>query len=80
MAKQHSAPPAWQAWSVAAAIIVAFLVGGIGVIVAWPIFWVGVAILVLALLFGWRVHVMEFTEEYAIGGERVEPGTKSIHG
>ncbi|MHB2023349.1 MAG: HGxxPAAW family protein [Mycobacteriales bacterium] len=80
MAKQHTAPPAWQAWTVAALIIVGFLVGGIGVIVGWPIFWVGVGIVVVSCLLGWLIHVMEFTEEYELEGERVEPGTRRLYG
>ena len=80
MSKLENAPPAWQAWTVAAFIIVGFLVGGIGVIVAWPIFWVGVGIVVLSVLVGWRIKLMEFTEEYQVGGETVEPGSRMLHG
>jgi hypothetical protein len=80
MARTHSAPPAWQAWSVTVIVILGALVGGIGVIVGWPVFWVGVGIVAFGFLFGWRIRVMEFTEEYDLDGERSEPGTKSIYG
>lgn len=80
MAKSHLAPPAWQAWGVSIILIVGVVIGCIGTIVGWPVFWVGVGVFFLGLLIGWRVHVMEFTEEYELEGERIEPGTTMLHG
>lgn len=79
MAKRE-APPPWQAWSVAGLMILAFAVGGCGVILSWPMFWAGVGLLVVSVLLGWRIRLMEFTEEYAIHGQKVEPGTTRFHG
>jgi hypothetical protein len=80
MAKRAEAPEPWQAWSVAIMIILGFAIGGVGVIFGWPMFWAGVAIVGVALLVGWRIRIMQFTEEYHLAGERVEPQTKAFHG
>lgn len=78
--RTHGAPPARLAWAVVAVIVVGFIVGGIGTIEGWPIFWAGVGIAAFGVVFGRLIRIMEYTEEYAIEGERVEPGTQAWHG
>ncbi|MFL6070673.1 MAG: HGxxPAAW family protein [Actinomycetes bacterium] len=54
--KHGSTPAAWTAVTI---IMVAFLVGGIGVVVAQPwIFWVGVGLVVVGLVVGKVMQMM----------------------
>lgn len=80
MAKSERAPAPWQAWTAAVTIMTGAVVGGLGVIFGWPIFWAGVGVVLIGLVAGRVVRLMDFTEEYSLHGERVEPGTRSLHG
>lgn len=53
----HGSTPA--AWTAVTIIMVAFLVGGIGVVVAQPwLFWVGAALVVVGLVVGKVMQMM----------------------
>ena len=53
----HGSTPA--AWTAVTIIMVAFLVGGIGVVVAQPwLFWAGVALVVVGLVVGKVMQMM----------------------
>jgi hypothetical protein len=53
----HGSTPA--AWTAVTIIMVAFLVGGIGVVAAQPwLFWVGVALVVVGLVVGKVMQMM----------------------
>ena len=53
----HGSTPA--AWTAVTIIMFAFLVGGIGVVVAQPwLFWVGAALVVVGLVVGKAMHMM----------------------
>lgn len=53
----HGSNPA--AWTAVTIIMVAFLVGGIGVVAAQPwLFWVGVALIVVGILVGKVMQMM----------------------
>jgi hypothetical protein len=74
-------PSAWQAWTMVTIVTLGFLVGGLGVIYGWPLFWAGVGVVAAGIVYGRIIHVMEFTEEYSPEPHRVvEPGTTRFHG
>ena len=53
----HGSTPA--AWTAVTIIMIAFLVGGIGVVVAQPwLFWVGVALVVVGIIVGKVMQMM----------------------
>lgn len=48
----HGKTPA--AWTLAALVTLGFLVATIGLVIAqWPVFWVGVALVILGAVVGW---------------------------
>jgi len=60
----HGSTPA--AWTAVTIIMVAFLVGGIGVVVAQPwLFWVGVGLVVVGLVVGKVMQMMGMGAEQA---------------
>ena len=55
-------------WIACLIIIAGFAVGGVAMIVwNWPMFWIGVGIVVLGCVFARAVHIMEDVSEY--GGQ-----------
>lgn len=65
-------PSAAAVWAVAVTCIVAFAIGGLGVVYKsdgyfW-VLWLGCGLFVLAVLAGWAVGIMEYTEEQEEAG------------
>ena len=55
-------------WIACLIIIAGFAVGGVAMIVwNWPMFWIGVAVVVVGCVFARAVHIMEDVSEY--GGQ-----------
>jgi hypothetical protein len=56
-AGHHGSTPA--AWTAVCLALIAFLVGGIGLVAAsWPVFWAGVALLAVSLVVGKIMQAM----------------------
>jgi Family of unknown function (DUF6704) len=56
-ASHHGSTPA--AWTAVTLILIAFLVGGVGLVVGnWVVFWVGVALAVVAVVVGKIMQAM----------------------
>jgi hypothetical protein len=65
-------------WIACLVIIAAFVVGGIAMIVwNWPMFWVGVGVLVVGCIFARAVGIMDDVTEYGGGGGAGDPETQS---
>jgi fatty acid desaturase len=57
-----------RSWIACIVIVAGFVVGGVAMILwNWPMFWAGVAIVVLGCVFARAVHIMEDVSEY--GGQ-----------
>jgi Co/Zn/Cd efflux system component len=57
-----------RSWLACTLIVVGFIVGGVALIYwNWPVFWIGVAIVVVGSIFGWAVNIMEDVSEYGGG-------------
>ncbi len=57
-----------KSWIACAVIVAGFIVGGVAMILwNWPMFWIGVAIVVVGCIFARAVHIMEDVSEY--GGQ-----------
>jgi fatty acid desaturase len=62
-----------KSWIACAIIVAGFIVGGVAMILwNWPMFWVGVALVVVGCVFARAVHIMEDVSEY---GGQSEAGT-----
>ena len=60
----HGSTPA--AWTAVTIIMIAFLVGGIGVVAALPwLFWVGIALIVVGIVVGKVMQMMGMGAEQA---------------
>jgi len=65
-------------WIACLVIIAGFVVGGIAMVVwNWPMFWVGVGVLVVGCIFARAVGIMDDVTEYGGGGGPGEPETQS---
>ncbi|HET6816103.1 MAG TPA: HGxxPAAW family protein [Mycobacteriales bacterium] len=57
-----------KSWIACLVIVIGFVLGGVAMIVwNWPMFWIGVAIVVLGSVFARAVHIMDDVSEY--GGQ-----------
>jgi hypothetical protein len=68
-----------KSWFAAAVIVIGFIVGGVAIIYwNWPIFWVGVGIVVVGSVLGAAVGIMnEVTEYGGSGGGGGDPESAS---
>ena len=63
-------------WVACLVIIAGFLVGGLALIVwNWPVFWVGVGVVVVGAVIARAVHIMEDVMEYGGGANDPETST-----
>jgi hypothetical protein len=61
-------------WVACLIIIAGFVVGGGALVVwNWPIFWVGVGVVVLGCVVARAVHIMEDVSEYGASGSTGDP-------
>jgi fatty acid desaturase len=57
-----------KSWIACLVIVVGFVLGGVAMIIwNWPMFWIGVAVVVVGCVFARAVHIMEDVSEY--GGQ-----------
>lgn len=63
-------------WIVTAVIMLGTLVGGIALVIwSWPMFWVGVGLMVAGGIGGYLTNIMDMVTEYAPPTSReIEPG------
>jgi fatty acid desaturase len=65
-------------WLACLVIIIGFGVGGAAMIVwNWPLFWVGVGLVVLGCVIARAVHIMDDVTEYGGGGAGGDPEPSS---
>jgi hypothetical protein len=65
-----------KSWVAATIIVIGFVVGGVAIIVwNWPIFWVGVGIVVVGAVMGAAVGIMDEVTEYGGGGPGSDPAS-----
>lgn len=61
-------------WIACLIIIAGFVLGGVALIVwNWPLFWVGVGVVVVGCIVGRAVNIMEDVLEYGGGGSGGDP-------
>jgi hypothetical protein len=64
-------------WIATAVIMVGVVVGGIALIEwVWPVFWIGVGLMVAGVAAGYFSHIMDMVSEYtpAASHQEIEPG------
>jgi hypothetical protein len=63
-----------RSWLACLVIVVGFLVGGAALIIwNWPLFWVGVGVIVLGVIIARAVNIMDDVTEYGGGGAGHDP-------
>ena len=65
-------------WIACLVIIAGFAVGGVALIIwNWPMFWIGVGVIVIGCIMGRAVGIMEDVTEYGGGGAGGDPEPSS---
>ena len=64
----------WGSWIACLIIIVGFVLGGVALIIwNWPMFWVGVGVIVVGAIVARAANIMEDVTEYGGGGSGRDP-------
>ena len=67
-----------KSWLAATVIVIGFIVGGVAIIYwNWPVFWIGVGIVVVGSVFGAAVGIMNEVTEYGGSGGGGDPQSSS---
>jgi hypothetical protein len=65
-------------WAACVVIIAGFVVGGVALIIwNWPMFWIGVGLVVVGCVIGRAVNIMEDVTEYSGSGHGTDPEPSS---
>ena len=63
-----------KSWLACLVIVIGFALGGVALVVwNWPMFWAGVAVVVVGVIVARAVHIMEDVSEYGGAGAGHDP-------